>query len=371
MHGENLVAKSSPWVATERGFNDADAAFLAHNGFDSVRLGFVWAAIEPRPGVFDDAVLGQIRAEIRLLYRHGIGVLLDSHQDMFNPKYQGDGFPDWAINDDGLPNPALGFPNNYLANPAEQESWNNFWNNAPAPGDTIGVQTRYVQMWQHVAGYLAKQPGIVGYDPMNEPMPGTGAASCVAADGCGEFEAGKLSAFYRLVTGAIRAVDRRRLIFFEPDPGFAFGASGNPCQRRQRTRRSFQLPQLLPQLTGARRCQRQPVGLRQHQSKECSTTPTLRRSGPGTRSSCPSSAATPPAPTSASSSATPTSTWSGGWNGSSVAATSRQDRAALTLGPWLSTRANRQPAPTSTPRFSGTGAPLPGGHRGNADLVEL
>lgn len=226
MHGENLVAKGAPWVAINRGFNGADAAFLAKNGFNSVRLGFVWAAIEPEPGVFDDAVLGQIRTEIRLLHAHGIGVLLDSHQDMFNPKYnQGDGFPDWAINDDGLPNPALGFPNNYLANPAEQQSWNNFWNNAPAPGDTIGVQTRYIQMWRHVVAYLAQQPGIVGYDPMNEPMPGTGAASCVAADGCGDFEAGKLSAFYRLVTGAIRTVDRRRLIFFEPDPGFAFGAS--------------------------------------------------------------------------------------------------------------------------------------------------
>ena len=225
-HGENLVVKSSPWVATQRGFNDADAMFLADNGFDSVRLGFMWAAIEPEPGVFDDAVLGQIRAEIQMLHAHGIGVLLDAHQDMFSPKYQGDGFPDWAINDSGLPNPALGFPNNYLANPAEQQSWNNFWDNTPAPGDTIGVQTRYIQMWQHVAAYLANQPGIIGYDPMNEPMPGTRAASCLAAGGCGDFEAGQLSAFYQGVTHAIRPVDPGRLIFFEPVPTFAFGATG-------------------------------------------------------------------------------------------------------------------------------------------------
>jgi endoglycosylceramidase len=223
MHGENVVVKGSPWVATERGFDDADAAFLANNGLNSVRLGFVWAGIEPEPGVFDGSVLAQIKAEIQMLHARGIGVLLDAHQDMFNPKYQGDGFPDWAINDSGLPNPALGFPNNYLANPAEQESWNNFWNDQPAPGDTVGVQTRYIQMWQHVAAYLADQPGIVGYDLINEPMPGTGAASCLAADGCGNFEATQLSAFYRGLTVAIGAVDPRRLIFFEPQPGFAFG----------------------------------------------------------------------------------------------------------------------------------------------------
>lgn len=223
MHGENLVVKGSPWVAIDRGFDDADAAFLTENGFNSIRLGFMWAAVEPKPGVFDDAVLAQIRAEIQMLHAHGIGVLLDSHQDMFSPKYQGDGFPDWAINDDGLPNPSLGFPNNYFANPAEQESWNNFWGNEPAPGDTIGVQTRYIQMWQHVAAYLASQPGIVGYDLINEPMPGTMGASCLAADGCGVFETTQLSSFYRSVTAAIGAVDPRRLIFFEPQPGFAFG----------------------------------------------------------------------------------------------------------------------------------------------------
>jgi endoglycosylceramidase len=227
MHGENLVVKGPPWVATGRGFNNADAAFLADNGFDSVRLGFMWAGIEPKPGVFDDAVLRRIAAEIRMLHAHGIGVLLDAHQDLFNPKYQGDGFPDWAINDSGLPNPPLGFPNNYLANPAEQQSWNSFWNNVPAPGDTVGVQTRYVQMWHHVVAYLSHLPGIIGYDPINEPMPGTLAATCLAAGGCAAFEAGRLSAFYRSITHTIRTVDPWRLIFFEPVPTFAFGATSS------------------------------------------------------------------------------------------------------------------------------------------------
>jgi hypothetical protein len=57
-------------------------------------------------------------------------------------------------------------------------------------------------------------------------MPGTQAASCAAVGGCGSFEAGQLSAFYRGATQAIRTVDTRRLIFFEPVPTFAFGTTG-------------------------------------------------------------------------------------------------------------------------------------------------
>jgi len=35
-----------------------------------------------------------------MLARHGIAVLLDFHQDMYNEKYAGEGFPDWAVIDD-------------------------------------------------------------------------------------------------------------------------------------------------------------------------------------------------------------------------------------------------------------------------------
>ena len=37
--------------------------------------------------------------------KHGIYVLLDAHQDLFNRKFCGEGFPDWAINRTNFPFP--------------------------------------------------------------------------------------------------------------------------------------------------------------------------------------------------------------------------------------------------------------------------
>ena len=56
-------------------------------------------------------------------------VLLDMHQDLYVPKFNGDGAPEWATYDDGLPvkqqNPwAL----TYLQ-PGVMRAFDNFWNN--------------------------------------------------------------------------------------------------------------------------------------------------------------------------------------------------------------------------------------------------
>src|SRR5690349_4842231 len=52
-HGVNLVYKRAPYVPAATGFGDDDAAFLARNGFTSVRLGLIWKAVEPGPGRYD------------------------------------------------------------------------------------------------------------------------------------------------------------------------------------------------------------------------------------------------------------------------------------------------------------------------------
>ena len=86
------------------------------------------------PGVYDERYLDQIAGTVRMLAAHGIASLLDFHQDMFNERFQGEGAPDWAVQDDGLPaQPQLGFPANYYSMPALQHALENFWANAPAP----------------------------------------------------------------------------------------------------------------------------------------------------------------------------------------------------------------------------------------------
>jgi endoglycosylceramidase len=216
LHGVNQVFKVPPYEPSADGFGADDAVFLAANGFDAVRVGVIWAAVEPRPGHYDNAYLASIAATVHTLAEHGIVSLLDFHQDLYNEKFQGEGAPSWAVEDDGLPNPALGFPGNYLGNPAEWRTWDNFWANAPAP-DGVGLQDHYANAWAHVAARFAGNPAIAGYEVLNEPWPGTVWEQCaVPLVGCPLFEATALSRFYQRVDTAIRAVDGTHTVYVEP-----------------------------------------------------------------------------------------------------------------------------------------------------------
>ena len=141
--------------------------------------------------------------------------LLDSHQDLYNEVFQGEGAPLWAVKDGGLPNPQLGFPGNYFANPAENFAWNSFWRNAPAP-DGIGLQDHYAAMWAHVAGYFRRNPGVFGYEILNEPWPVVWPPCANPVTGCILNDA-QLRSFYNRVLPAIRNSDSTTLVFFEPN----------------------------------------------------------------------------------------------------------------------------------------------------------
>ncbi|MBZ0239847.1 MAG: endoglycoceramidase, partial [Cutibacterium acnes] len=70
--GVNMVSKRHPYSPEADGFDDADAAWLQKNGFDSVRLGVIWKGVEPKPGEYDDAYLASITRTVRTLRAHGI-----------------------------------------------------------------------------------------------------------------------------------------------------------------------------------------------------------------------------------------------------------------------------------------------------------
>jgi endoglycosylceramidase len=221
VHGINMVYKLPPYYPAAAGFGDDDAAFLHSIGFNAVRVGVIWKALEPKPGSYSDSYLAQIADTVQTLARHGIVSLLDFHQDMLNEQFQGEGFPDWAIQTGGLPNPALGFPGNYLANPALGHALDQFYANAPGPGG-VGLQDRLAAAWAHVAAYFRNQPSVLGYELLNEPFPGTVWEPCALPGGCPAFDA-KLGSLYRRLATAIRTQDQRTLIWYEPNPLFNFG----------------------------------------------------------------------------------------------------------------------------------------------------
>jgi endoglycosylceramidase len=224
LHGFNMVYKRPPYHPIHAGFGRDDARFLARHGFNTIRLGVIYAGVEPEPGQYDDAYLAKIAKTQRMLARHGIYSLLDWHQDLYNERFEGEGWPDWAVQDDGMPaEPKNGFPVNYLTMPALNRAFDHFWANDPGP-EGVGLVDRYAAAYKHFADRFKTMPGLLGYDLMNEPWPGSTYPSCVSTEGCPAFDQGPLSEFTLKTIEAIREVDTRAIAWYEPLLTFDFGA---------------------------------------------------------------------------------------------------------------------------------------------------
>ena len=222
VHGVNAVWKHAPWAppATADGFTARDADFLAANGFNAVRLGVLFAGVMPRPGVVDQGYLDRIDRVVQLLAARHIWVLLDVHQDDYATRFTGEGFPEWAVQDDGLPFATTGsFFTNYFT-PAVSRTFDNLWAN------TSGLWGAYAAGWAQVAERWARQPYLMGYDLFNEPSAGSQSASCFNPAGCPVFDA-TLQSFYDHVRAAIRTQDRGNLVWYEPQMFFNAMSKGN------------------------------------------------------------------------------------------------------------------------------------------------
>jgi len=195
-HGVDVVRKNPPFVRSE--FTDADARLLADEGFTLARIGFIWEGVEPKPGVYDDAYIQRVLDLDSLLGRYGIRTLVDFHQDAWSRSTGGDGAPAWAT----------------LGRSAD-DSFAAFWRDDKGPGG-VGIQTRFVDAWEHVARALAGHANILGLDPFNEPYPGSDfPPPCSDFSPCPSFESGPLAAFYRRVIGAIRSGGAQQTILPE------------------------------------------------------------------------------------------------------------------------------------------------------------
>ena len=226
LHGLNMVYKRPPYYPARTGFGADDARFLARHGLDAIRLGVIYKAVEPRPPAgrkpsYDDRYLAKIAKTQKMLARHGVFSLIDFHQDQFNEKFQGEGWPGWQVEDDGLPNPRNGFPGNYETNPALWRAFDHFWADDRVGG--VKLLDEYARAWKHVARAFHRSKRVLGYDLLNEPWPGTEWPTCAGASGCPQFDQGPLAAMTRKSTRAIRSVDRRHIVWQEPNVLFNFG----------------------------------------------------------------------------------------------------------------------------------------------------
>ena len=232
MHGWNVVSKVGSYRPEDTGFGRDDAKFLRRHGFNTVRLGVIYKGLEPDPPGADGkpryrhGYLRSIKRTQRLLARYGIYTLLDFHQDLYNERFEGEGWPDWQTIDDGVPSePKVGFPGNYVVNLGLQRAFDNFWENTPVHG--VGLQDRYAAAWKHVAQRFRRSRRVLGYNIINEPWPGSVYPTCISPTGCPVFDTQTLEPFSERVIAAIRQADRRTLVWYAPVVMFDFGADSS------------------------------------------------------------------------------------------------------------------------------------------------
>ena len=139
---------------------------------NAVRLGIIWAALEPVPGQYDERYINLIKHQLDLAAQAGMSVLLDMHQDLYAQRFS-DGAPDWAVLTDAPYEATDLWSDAYLSSPAVQQAWDAFWENKEVPQTGRGLHDHYAALWAHLAAAFHDHPALFAYDIMNEPAPGS------------------------------------------------------------------------------------------------------------------------------------------------------------------------------------------------------
>jgi endoglycosylceramidase len=208
--------------------SDNDLAQMRGLGFNFIRLPVSWSQLEPTPGVYNTTYIDRIAQVVQWAGQQGIYVLIDMHEDSysrFTPETapvsvppllapttetggHADGAPPWAVMADGAP--ALSVDGQSELNTFVETAFTNFWLNAvpkdakghplpqgEAPGP--GLQDHYIGALAALAARFKNDSTVIGYDLMNEPLPGDVAVP-------GVFDQEFLYPFYRRAIDAITGI---------------------------------------------------------------------------------------------------------------------------------------------------------------------
>ncbi|KRB37811.1 glycoside hydrolase family 5 protein [Microbacterium sp. Root180] len=215
-------------VEATRPLTDEDFAGMAEQGFNVVRLGMSWSALEPERGELDEDYVAQIVAAVDSAKEHGLYVVLDMHQDSWwnegtpegtacrpgtDPMWGYDGAPGWATITDGAPR--CQFQGRDIS-PASDRAFQHFY------FDTEGAQSALVSTWAELAAMFKDEEAIAGYDLLNEP--GFGETAPVTTSHL-------LGRFYERAITAIRAEGAEQIVFIEPSilwSGLGFDSGPRP-----------------------------------------------------------------------------------------------------------------------------------------------
>lgn len=251
-HGVNAIYKLPPYFPNNETFSPQDSLTpedilnLTSWGFNFIRLGVMWEAVEYSLGKYNDTYLSIITNMINALGEQGIYTLVDAHQDVFARKICGEGVPDYyaanltdkcegpfggifqmlgACNpfselhyqDDQNGNPLLSDCAKkmfawYYSTPEAADAFSRLYTNKDS------YQDWFLKYWDHVTKTIGGNPYIVGYDIINEPL----AANMItepwtAIPGVNDYV--NLSPMYQKAQAIMSENDPEAVVFFEPIQG--------------------------------------------------------------------------------------------------------------------------------------------------------
>jgi endoglycosylceramidase len=243
IHGTNIVIKEFPWHPKTKGFaqdtfSEEDMKFMQSLGLNGVRLGMMWPGLVPNKGEFNETYLNIMVDLVTKAAEYGIYILLDMHQDVMSHRFCDEGFPDWTIDPEIAKNfpfplhepykldPTTNLPISsdcrrfssatYYLTEAVGKSFENLYKNVN------GLRDEWAKFWVKTAQTFKSHTNLMGYELINEPWAGdiytnpTLLLPTVADER-------NLAPAYEALAKAIRAVDDKHCIFFEPVTWDDFG----------------------------------------------------------------------------------------------------------------------------------------------------
>jgi endoglycosylceramidase len=211
--GRSKFAPYVPFDFPDGGYQQTLDSYIAHAaswGIDVMRVPFTWAALEPTEGTDNTSWLAMYDALLDAAWAKGIWTVLDFHQDLYSEVLCGDGFPGWTVPDAGPPaHDCADWSLSYFNNPGVVAAFDRFWDGG-AVGDAGAIQPAYLAAWDVMVARYKDKPGVLGFEPINEPSSGSANEN--------NFEATTLTAFYSSIVPHMRAEAPTSLVFIDP-PG--------------------------------------------------------------------------------------------------------------------------------------------------------
>jgi endoglycosylceramidase len=196
-------------------------------GINVIRLLFNWETYEPIKGKRDADYLKWYASVAADAWKEGIYTIADFHQDAYSTRLLngcGEGFPEWTIpdsikksNPDNGPKCRNWGTLALFSYGAKGDLYKVFQAFSKDVGDA--ARSHYVAVWKDIALALKDNPGVIGYDLLNEPW----------------LDESLLAPLYEEVAAAIHSVDKTALLFLEPNSL----TNGSPASQSQMLKPRF------------------------------------------------------------------------------------------------------------------------------------